>query len=274
VIMPHILDEIMYHKREETERLMAECPCEEMHARMADAPAPRNLIEALRGDTVSVIAEIKRSSPSEGVIREGHFDPAAIAAEYEAGGASALSVLTDERYFGGHIDYLSAAHEACELPVLCKDFIHRRYQLYRARAAGADAVLLIVSVLEPTELMMLIDGAREVGLTPLVETHNFHELALAVGAGATLIGVNNRDLTTFEVDLSTTEGIARSVFPDRTLVGESGIHTRADVERLAAVGVDAVLVGTTLMRADSPREVLRELTGVPRRERGVPVDSD
>lgn len=266
--MPNILDEIMAHKRAETNRLIDAESCEDVQRRMADAPPPRDFAAALRGDAVGIIAEIKRASPSAGVIRADDFDPAAIAAQYQDGGAVALSVLADEKYFGGRLDYLTQAREATDLPVLCKDFIHRRYQLYRARAAGADAVLLIVAALDPSHLSILVAEARRVGMAALVEVHNFHELALAVGAGAQVIGVNNRDLTSFEVDLATTEQIAPAVFPDRILVGESGIHSRVDVERLAVVGADAVLVGTALMRADPPGQALRALIGVPRHERG------
>lgn len=272
--MPGILDEIMQYKRAEVERMMAAEPCCEVQARMADAPQPRGFTAALTDEAVGVIAEIKRASPSAGVIRDRDFDPAALARQYEDAGAVALSVLTDQKYFGGHVDHLIRARAAVSIPVLCKDFIHRRYQLFHARAAGADAVLLIVAALQPSELSMLLAQTHELGMAALVEVHNFHELALAVGAGVQIIGVNNRDLTSFEVDLSTTEDIAPAVFPDRMLIAESGIVTRADVERLAAVGVDGVLVGTALMRADSPGAALADLIGVPRHPRGQQPPDD
>ncbi len=261
--MPGILDEIMAHKRRETEALMAIESRGEVRTRVADAPPPRDFAGALRGETVRMIAEIKRASPSAGVIREEGFDPAAIAAEYERAGASALSVLTDERYFDGRLEYLTQAREATALPALCKDFIHRAYQIYRARAAGADAVLLIAAVLDAGDLRELLDLARDLGMAALVETHNRDELALALGSGARIIGINNRDLRTFETHLSISEAMASSVPGDRTLVGESGVHTRADVERLAAAGVDAALVGSALMSAESPGDALAELVGVP-----------
>ncbi|MCD6361071.1 MAG: indole-3-glycerol phosphate synthase TrpC [Armatimonadetes bacterium] len=267
--MTDILDEIMAHKRAEVELLTAQVSCDTMRARMADAPPPRDFAAALRRDHVGIIAEIKSASPSAGVIRERDFDPARIAVEYEEAGAAALSVLTDEKYFHGHMDHLTQAREATSLPVLCKDFIYRRYQIYRARAAGADALLLIVAALDPTDLSILVDEARSLDMTPLVEVHDLRELALAPAAGAQVVGVNNRDLTTFAVDPATTERIAPAVPADCVLVGESGIYTRDDVERLAAAGVDAVLVGTALMRADAPGEVLAQLVGVPRRERGA-----
>lgn len=266
--MPDFLAQIMDHKRREVEWLIESEPCAVVQRRAAAAPSPRDFAGALCGATVGVIAEIKRASPSAGTIRSADFDPGQIARAYQAAGAVALSVLTDERYFGGHLDHLTQAHRTTNLPVLCKDFIYRRYQLYRARAAGADAVLLIVAALQPADLRELLEETEQLGMAALVEVRGFHELALALGAGAQIIGINNRDLTSFEVDLGVTEDLAGAVGPDRLLVAESGIRSRSDVERLAAAGVDAVLVGTTLMRADAPGEALRQLIAVPRHRRG------
>ncbi len=264
--MPDVLRRILSHKREELALRTSAIPADEMAEMAADAPPPRDFAGALRGDEVRIIAEIKRASPSEGAIREGEFDPAAIAGGYEAGGAAALSVLTDERFFGGHLDYLRAAREATKLPVLRKDFVVDEYQVSEARAAGADAVLLIVAALEPLILRELCALAEELGLATLVEAHDEHELQVALDCDAKMIGVNNRDLRSFAVDLGTTERLAAMVPDHRVLVAESGVHTRGDIERLARAGADAALVGTTLMRADHPGEALRELTGV----RGTP----
>ena len=268
--MSNVLDRIIAHKKKELALLTRERPLAEVRARAADAPASRDFAAALTGPTVAVIAEIKRASPSAGVIRAHDFQPARIAADYEAAGAEALSVLTDEEFFRGSLEHLQEARAATSLPALRKDFVIDGYQLYESRAAGADAVLLIVAALEPDELRAFITLAGELGLTALVEVHDERELALALEAGVRIVGINNRNLTTFVVDLGVAERLAPMIPQDRLVVGESGVNTRADVERLAAAGVDAVLVGTALMRAESPRRVLRALTAVPavRRCRG------
>jgi indole-3-glycerol phosphate synthase len=260
--MPDILRRILAHKREELAARRYEMPLVQARASASDAPAPRDFAAALRADDVRIIAEIKRASPSEGAIREGEFDPAAIARQYADAGAAALSVLTDEEFFAGRLEYLTAAREACEVPVLRKDFIIDDYQLYEARAAGADAVLLIVAALDPTKLRDLLALTRSLGMAALVESHDEPELEIALESGAEVLGVNNRDLRTFEVDLGTTERLAEMVPDDRVLVAESGVHTREDIERLAAAGADAALVGTALMRAEDPGEALRGLVGV------------
>jgi len=260
--VPDIVRQIIAHKREELDRLSAEMSLRDAQAGALDAPPARDFAGALRGDDVRVIAEIKRASPSEGAIREEGFDPAAIARGYEEAGAAALSVLTDERFFGGHLDHLRAAREAVEIPVLRKDFVIDERQVYEARAAGADAVLLIVAALEPDHLAALLALAHELGMAVLVEAHEEAEVEVALAAGARIIGVNNRDLRTFEIDLATTERLAPMVPGDHVFVAESGVHTREDVMRLAGAGADAVLVGTALMRADDPGEALRALTGV------------
>ncbi len=266
--MPDILRRILTNTREELTTRSAAVPPAEMRAMAADAPDPRDFTAALTGrDDVAIIAEIKRASPSEGAIREGDFDPAAIARQYEQAGAAALSVLTDEAFFAGKLEYLTAAREACSIPVLRKDFIIDEYQLHEARAAGADAVLLIVAALPPALLRDLLALTHSLGMTALVESHDEAELEVALGSGAEVLGVNNRDLRTFEVDLGTTERLAAKVRGDRVLVAESGVHTREDVEHLAAAGADAALIGTALMRAEDPGVALRGLTGVGRKGR-------
>jgi indole-3-glycerol phosphate synthase len=264
VEMPDILRRILANTRDELAARMAAVPPAEVRAMAADAPEPRELATSLRTDQVAIIAEIKRASPSAGAIRKGSFDPAAIARQYEEAGAAALSVLTDEEFFAGKLRYLTAARAACSIPVLRKDFIIDEYQLHEARAAGADAALLIVAALEAAQLSDLLELAQSLGMTALVESHDEAELEVALGSGAEVLGVNNRDLRTFEVDLGTTERLAEMVPEGRVLVAESGVHTRDDVERLADAGADAALVGTALMRADDPGEALRRLAGVRR----------
>lgn len=259
--LPDVLREIIEHKRAELERDCA-TSLGELLAAAAQAPPARDFAAALRGPDVRVIAEIKRASPSEGAIRSGAFDPAEIARTYEANGAAALSVLTDERFFGGHLDHLRAARGAVGLPVLRKDFVVDERQVIEARAAGADAVLLIVAALPPVRLRALQALARDLGMAALVEAHDAAEVETALGADATVIGVNNRDLRTFVTDLANTERLAPMIPAERVLVAESGVHERADVERLAAAGADAVLVGTALMQAEDPGAALRELVGV------------
>ena len=205
-----------------------------------------------------MIAEVKKASPSAGVIRPD-FQPAAIAESYEAGGAACLSVLTDERYFQGHRDYLAEARDACALPVLRKDFIVDSWQVLESRALGADCILLIVAALDDGPLRDLHGHARELGLDVLVEVHDEAELGRALAIDAQLVGVNNRDLHRFATDLGTSERLRPLVPAERTLVAESGIHTRADVARLQRAGINAFLVGEAFMRAKDPGAALREL---------------
>jgi indole-3-glycerol phosphate synthase len=262
--IPDILRRIIAHKRQEVAAQRYDVPLVQVRAYASDAPAPRSFPAALRGDEVAIIAEIKRASPSEGAIREGEFDPASIAGQYADAGAAALSVLTDEEFFAGRLEYLTAAREAVDIPVLRKDFIIDEYQIYEARGAGADAVLLIVAALPEALLRDLLALTQSLGMTALVESHNEAELEVALDSGAEVLGVNNRDLRTFEVDLGTTERLAEMVTDDRVLVAESGVHSREDIERLAGAGADAALVGTALMRADDPGEAVRGLTAVRR----------
>lgn len=246
--MPTILDKIVVTKRTEIERAKAARPERELRARIADAPPVRDFFAALAAEgPIKLIAEVKKASPSVGLIR-ADFDPVTIARIYDAHGATCISVLTDELYFQGHLDYLTAVRNAVERPVLRKDFILDSYQLLEARAAGADAALLIAECLDDCNLRKLFNEACELQLTPLVELYEPANLPRVVEAGATLIGVNNRNLHDFEVDLEHTIRIRAEVPNDCVLVGESGIKTHADVEKLAMAGVDAILVGESLMR--------------------------
>ncbi len=204
-----------------------------------------------------IIAEIKRASPSKGLIAKD-FDPVKIAKKYEKGGASAISVLTDEKFFMGHLEYLAAIRSVVSLPILRKDFIIDEIQLEEARAFGADAVLLIVAALEPSQLKNLIDTARSLGLEALVEVHNEIELEIALSSGAELIGVNNRNLKTFEVDINLSIRLKNLVPLDIPMVAESGIKDIKDIERLKNAGIKAALIGESLIRSDDPASELRE----------------
>jgi indole-3-glycerol phosphate synthase len=246
--MPTILDKIVATKRAEIERAKAAVPEAELRARLADALPVRNFFVPLAaGGPIKLIAEVKKASPSAGLIR-ADFDPVAIAQTYAAHGAACISVLTDEPYFQGRLEYLAQIRAAVPLPVLRKDFILDTYQLVEARAAGADAVLLIAECLDDCNLRKLFNAACDLGMTPLVELYEPKNLTRVFDAGATLIGVNNRNLHTFEVDLAHTIRMRDRVPDECVLVGESGIKTHADVERLAAAGVDAILVGESLTR--------------------------
>jgi indole-3-glycerol phosphate synthase len=246
--MPTILDQIVAAKRTEIERLKRDAPESELRDRLADAPPVRDFFTPLaaRGP-IKLIAEVKKASPSAGLIRPD-FDPVAIARTFEAHGASCISVLTDEPYFQGRLEYLAQIRAATHIPLLRKDFILDEYQVVEARLAGADAVLLIAECLDDCNLRKLFNAACDLGMRPLVELYEPENLQRVFDAGATLIGINNRNLHTFEVDLAHTIRM-RSHVPDKcVLVAESGIKTRADVERLEAAGVDAILVGESLTR--------------------------
>lgn len=246
--MPTILDKIVATKRTEIERAKAAMPEAELRARLADAPPLRNFFTPLSASgPIKLIAEVKKASPSAGVIR-ADFDPIAIAKTYEAHGASCISVLTDESHFQGSLDYLRQIREAVGLPLLRKDFVLDTYQVLEARAAGADAVLLIAECLDDCNLRKLFNAICDLGMTPLVELYEIENLTRVFDAGATLIGVNNRNLHTFEVDLERTIQLRKRVPDECVLVGESGIKTPDDVQRLDAAGVDAILVGESLMR--------------------------
>jgi indole-3-glycerol phosphate synthase len=260
-----VLDEILAEKRRELEAAQARVAPAALAARARAALAPtRGFRRALlaRGEGPRVIAELKRSSPSKGEIRPD-FDPVAIARAYQAGGAAALSVLTDERFFGGSLAVLEQVRAASRLPLLRKDFVLDAYQIDEARVAGADAVLLIVAALAPAEVARLREHAVGLGLDVLVEVHDEAELDVAKGAGADLIGINNRDLRTFETDLGVTERLAKRVPEGALVVAESGIHARADLARLERAGAAAFLVGESLMRQPDPGLALRRLLGTP-----------
>lgn len=252
-----ILEEICAHKRDEIPAREHSIPLAEVQ-RAAEEASPSRPVR-FEGP-MSVIAEVKRRSPSKGALAED-VDPVAQARAYEDGGAAAISVLTDSKYFGGCMDDLRAVREAVQVPVLCKDFFLTPYQVYEARAAGADLILLIVAALEDVALHDLYALTCSLGMTPLMEVHDQHDLARAIMADASLIGINNRDLADFSVDLVTTEYLAPLVPDGVTLVSESGIATREDVERVAGAGARVVLVGEALMRSQNPATVIGELLG-------------
>ena len=261
--MSTILDKIMATKRGEIAAARSRRPESELVAALAAAPPVRDFFAALaKPGSIRLIAEVKKASPSQGVIR-ADFDPVEIAKIYERHGAACISVLTDESYFQGSLDYLRQIRAAVHLPVLRKDFILDRYQLLEARAAGADAVLLIAECLDDCRLRALHNEALELGLTPLVELYEPANLPRVLEAGATLVGVNNRDLRTFEVDLEHTLRLRKQIPADCLLVGESGIRTRTDVERLEAAGIDAMLVGESLMRESDIGAAVDRLLGRP-----------
>jgi indole-3-glycerol phosphate synthase len=259
---PDILKKILARKQEEVAELRARLPMNDLRRRAADCPPVRGFYRRMR-ETIetgvsAVIAEIKKASPSRGVIRED-FDPAAIARSYAGAGACCLSVLTDRDFFQGHDDYLRAARDTCELPVLRKEFILDPGQVYESRIIGADCILLIVCVLSDAQLRELAAVAAELEMDVLVEVHDREELERALMLRTPLIGINNRDLHTFETSLDTTLDLLADVFPDRTVVTESGIHTREDIARLRRNGVDAFLVGEAFMAAADPGKKLKEL---------------
>ncbi len=256
-----ILDEIIAYKKEELAGAKRRESLADIRARAADAGPVRGFGRALgEGKNIRLIAEVKKASPSRGVIRQD-FDPVAIAKVYEASGASCLSVLTESRYFQGDLAYLGSIRQAVKLPLLRKDFLTDPYQVYEARASGADAILLIAACLERRQLEDLLGTAAELGLDVLVEAHTAAELDRTLLAGASLVGINNRDLSTFQVSLETTFSLLRDIPDDRTVVSESGIATRGDVLRLEASGVDAILVGESLMREKDIGAKVRELLG-------------
>lgn len=257
-----VLAEILERKRGEIEAAKARVSFETLRAQVhALRDAPRGFRKALlEGAPPVVIAEIKRRSPSKGEIR-ANFDPVACAQSYAAAGAAALSVLTDEHYFGGKLEYLAAVRNSVSLPLLRKDFVLDAYQLYEARVAGADAVLLIVAALAATELAALWREARALGLDVLVEVHDEAELALAQSIGADLIGINNRDLRSFVTDLAVSERLLAKFDFGVVAVSESGISTYDDIERLTRAGAQAFLVGEACMRQPDPGQALRKLRG-------------
>lgn len=256
--MPAYLDDILDATRE---RISGRRSPYDLERQIEDREPPRGFLDAIRMPRISLVAEVKRRSPSRGAIREG-ADPAGVAGAYERGGASALSVLTEPYFFGGSIDDLIAAREACSLPVLRKDFLIDPYQMLEARAAGADAVLVIVAALpDPARREDVIASARELGLDVLVEAHDEREVDRALQSGADLIGINQRDLRTFEIDRGLAARLRQAVPPGIAVIAESGVSTREEVKALEAAGLDGVLVGEALMRSGDPEAAAAALTG-------------
>lgn len=267
----NILDEIIAHKRTEVERLLP--LADKLQAGAVARDDFRSFFLGLGGamrdqtdgigygtNPLSVIAEVKKGSPSAGTIA-ADFDPVQIAIDYEAAGADAISVLTDERYFQGHLSYLSRIREAVGLPLLRKDFIIHEVQIHEAVVAGADAILLIVAALPQADLVHLLEVAHGYPLDVLVEVHDAEEMERALDTPARIIGINNRNLKTFEVSLETTERLSEEIGPDQILVSESGIKTAEDANRVRECGADAILVGEALMRAPDKAARVREFKG-------------
>lgn len=267
--MAGILDKIVADKRAEVEFRRSQRTLEQLKAEIASMPRCRNFYKAVTkrsGRGLNVIAEVKKASPSAGVIRED-FDAVAIAQAYQRCGADAISVLTDEKYFQGRLEYIKQISDAVDLPILRKDFIVDMWQVYESRAAGADAILLIAEALTPGELMDLMIGAAELTLTVLLEVHEADTL-LAVRSligfprkGYSVLGINNRNLATMKVDLGTSRRLAELVDNKKELVAESGIKSRADVEKLKSIGIGAVLVGQVLCESDDIEKKFEELFG-------------
>ncbi len=260
---PDILKKIICHKKSEIEAAMAASPVTELKARILDLEDQprgfeRHLREAAASQWTAIIAEVKKASPSRGVIR-ADFDPLEIAEIYQNNGATCLSVLTDEHFFMGHLRYLGLIRETVSLPLLRKDFICDPYQIYEARAAGADAVLLIAAMLDVGQLKEFHAVARELHLDVLLEVHDEPEMEMALQTDCSLIGVNNRNLRTFVTDLDTTRRLSGMLPPGRLLVAESGIHNRSDIDRLAADGAKAYLIGESLMREEDIGAKLQEM---------------
>ena len=267
--MPNILDEILAHKRAEVEQAAAAVPVERLRGQSGYGLPRRNFfgaVSAPRRGRPNLIAEIKRASPSAGLIR-ADFDPVALARQYAAGGADAISVLTDEKFFQGRLAYIEQVKEAVGPPVLRKDFLISDYQLHESRAAGADAVLLIAEALEPSQLPDLVSLAQELELCVLLEVHTrqaLHQSLTRLDQSRRknlLIGINNRDLKTQTIDLDTTAKLAELVPPGLPIVSESGVATRRDVECLHAAGARALLIGEALLRRPDPAEAIRQLFG-------------
>jgi indole-3-glycerol phosphate synthase len=262
----HILEEIVWQKEVEVDQMRERVPLAELLSRVKVAPAPRDFKEALRSGKTrpALIAEVKKASPSKGVIRED-FDPVAIAKSYSEGGASAISVLTDKKFFQGSWENLAQVRAAVELPVLCKDFIIYPYQIYLARTYGADAVLLIAAILSDQDLQYFVKIAKALSMTPLIEVHTLSELDRVLPLdGVTLVGINNRNLEDFSVDLQTTSQLLAergNQLQERGIlvVSESGLHKTADLERVTSAGATAVLIGESLVKQPDPAVAIASL---------------
>jgi indole-3-glycerol phosphate synthase len=265
--MASILDQIFANKRAELLEQRKRVSFDEIRAAAVRAPMRRDFVAALRHRKPAIIAEVKRASPSKGDIFPG-LDPATVARDYQVAGAAAISVLTD-RHFKGSLADLSAVREAVDLPILRKDFIFDPYQLYEARAAGADCILLIAAMLEPEQLHTLAALARELELAALVEVHHREEFARAQETGAELIGINNRDLHTFRTDIATTSELLRDYSGNALIVSESGIETPAHIQQLYADGARAFLIGERLLRGGTPRIALGTLVNSYSKEKAL-----
>jgi len=256
-----ILEKIVSHKLTEVAQAKQARPQQEVAGEAEKASAPRDFLAALQNASgIALIAEVKKASPSKGIIRSD-FDPVSIAQTYADSGASCISVLTDENFFQGHLDYLTSIRQQVKIPLLRKDFIIDEYQVFQARSAGADAVLLIAECLEADQLIRLHKRICELGMTPLVELYDAQNVEKVMAADPVLVGVNNRDLNTFEVDLNHSVKVKQLLPPSVTFVSESGIYNRSDVEMLEKSGVNAMLVGESLMRADNIGNAVRTLLG-------------
>jgi indole-3-glycerol phosphate synthase len=257
-----ILDEIIRNKRQEVSLLRMRFSGKNLDELIKALPKPRDFADAFKKGKFSLIAEIKKASPSAGLIRQD-FEPITLAKTYEESGASAISVLTDQKYFQGKLEYLKAAKESTTIPILRKDFIIDEHQVYEARIAGADALLLIVRILDDEKLNGLLKLTEKLGMQALVETHNAEEVERALKTKAKIIGINNRDLDTLRIDLQTTIQLMEG-FPqlkERVVISESGIVSNEDVEKLKAAGADGVLIGETLLKSKNIGEIIRELMG-------------
>jgi indole-3-glycerol phosphate synthase len=254
----NILDKILATKKQEVERQKRTVPLSRLLASIARRKAPLALTTALKGDGIKLIAEVKKASPSKGVLLPD-FDPVALAKTYAENGSAAISVLTDTEYFQGSPEHLAAIRQAVSLPLLHKDFIYDEYQVYESAACGADALLLIAAILETKRLEKMIAVSRSLGLGCLVEVHDEGELKKALQSGAEIIGINNRNLKTFEVDLDTTRRLMPFIPEDKIVISESGISRREDVKKLEEWGVDAMLIGEALVTARNIPEKIKEL---------------
>ena len=253
-----ILDRILVTKKREVRRNKQAVKLSYLQECISRRKAPLAFAPALKGDNVRLIAEVKKASPSRGLMSP-YFDPIALARTYSENGAAAISVLTDAEYFQGSPEHLTAIRQTVALPLLRKDFIYDEYQVYESAAYSADALLLIAAILEPKQLKKLLSLSTNLGLGCLVEVHNETELNVALDSGAEIIGINNRDLKTFKVDLSTTQRILPFIPEDKIVVSESGINNRADIQRLRDWGIDAVLIGEALVTAKDIPAKIKEL---------------
>ncbi len=259
----NVLQRLIDTKKKRLDQAKSAVPLRELQSRIDETEPARDFTTAARSQrAVRLIAELKKASPSRGLIRPD-FDPAALARIYEENGASAISCLTEEDYFQGHLSFLPLVHKAAELPVLRKDFIFDPYQIFEARVNNADAILLIAAALEENQAQDYLHAAEELGMAVLFEVHDEEDLEMALEIEAPIIGINNRDLATLKIDLDTTFRLKAQIPPGRIVVGESGIGTRADVLRLGAASIDAMLVGTTLMESKDIGAKMKELLGTP-----------